>query len=290
MDLDFQFGGGYLRGMLLPFWEREVAPLLAVHHPDSVRRELFSAAAEVVQLLGWTSYDAGRHAAANRYFVQGLRLAREAGDHMLGGRLLSNLSHQANFLGHYNDAVQYARAAQQATVGIATPTVNTLFLAMEARALSSIGDARTAAMIMSRAEETFDRSRPESEPAWVSYVDQNELAGEWAHCFRDLGETNRAREYAALAVDGVPGRTQGFMRMITAQATAHDGDLDQAVTLARQAVDLAAGLDSARWLSYVADFRRQLGAARDPRIARFDALIRERYPTLVRDVDNAGTR
>jgi hypothetical protein len=139
MDIDFQFGGGYVRRMLLFYFQSEIMPLLRVPHPGAARREIFGAAAEVAQLLGWSAYDAGRHGAAQRYFLQGLRLAGEAEDPMLGGRLLSNLSHQANYLGRYDEALQFARAAQVSARGCATGTVVAMFLAMEARALASSG-------------------------------------------------------------------------------------------------------------------------------------------------------
>jgi hypothetical protein len=64
---------------------------------------------------------------------------------VLGGRLLSNLSHQANYLGRYDEAIQFARAAQTSGRGRASDTVTAMFLAMEARALASSGEARLCA-------------------------------------------------------------------------------------------------------------------------------------------------
>jgi hypothetical protein len=117
MDIDFQFGGGYVRRLLLFYFRSEIVPLLREPNPADVRSEIFGAAAEVAQLLGWSAYDAGRHGAAQRYFLRGLRLANEAGDPVLGGRLLSNLSHQANYLGRFDEALQFARAAQASARG-----------------------------------------------------------------------------------------------------------------------------------------------------------------------------
>lgn len=191
MDLDFQFGGGHTRKMLLFYWKTEIVPALRQSYPELVRREVFAAAADAAEVLGWSAYDAGRHGAAQRYFVQGLRLAREASDHLMGGQILSNLSHQANYLGNFSDAVQFARAAQAATTSKATATVSAMFLAMEARALASIGDAAGCADILHRAEQAFERSNPGEDPEWISYFDALELAGEAAHCFRDLGELSR---------------------------------------------------------------------------------------------------
>jgi hypothetical protein len=43
--MDLQFGGGYVRRMLLFYFQSEVVPLLRERHPGAVRREIFSAAA-----------------------------------------------------------------------------------------------------------------------------------------------------------------------------------------------------------------------------------------------------
>ena len=137
MDLDVHYGGGHVRQALLSFFRSEIVPLLRGRHPQPVRRELFSAAAETAEMLGFSAYDAGRHGAAQRYFAQGLRLAGEAADPVLGARLMSSLSHQANYLGQFGDALQLARAAQWAAAGRATPAVLSMFLAMEARALAT---------------------------------------------------------------------------------------------------------------------------------------------------------
>lgn len=105
MGLDFQFGGGHTRKMLLAYWNAEIVPALQRRYPEVVARDVMSAAADAAQLLGWSAYDAGRHGAAQRYFVQGLRLAREANDRLMGGQILSNLSHQANYLGNFSEAI-----------------------------------------------------------------------------------------------------------------------------------------------------------------------------------------
>jgi tetratricopeptide (TPR) repeat protein len=210
------------------------SPLLREPHPDPIRREIFGAAAEVAQLLGWSAYDAGRHGAAQRYFMQGLRLASEAEDPVLGGRLLSNLSHQANYLGRYNEALQFARAAQTGAVGRVTATVNAMFLAMEARALASSGDSQMCAQVLHRAEQVFAQRDPSKDPPWISYFDALELAGEAAHCFRELGQAHETQMFAAQAIDPVntPPRTRAFISMVTAAGAFKAGNLDEALSLA----------------------------------------------------------
>lgn len=262
MELDFRHGGGAARRPLLHFFQDEVVPCLNTQHPEAVRREVFSAAAEVAQLLGWTAYDAGRHAAATRYFVQGLRLAYEADDGPLGGRILANLSHQANFLGRAADAVRFARAAQQSAPGM-SHAVRAMFLAMEARGLATGGDKRACARVLNNAEHVLSRSSAGSEPTWISYFDTEELAGEAAHCFRDLGQYVLATEYVGLAIHPTrtPPRTKAFIEMVSASAALGVGDLDQAVALAGGAMKVSGGLQSRRSLAYLASFRESLLAS-----------------------------
>jgi hypothetical protein len=223
MDLDFTYGGGYVRRLLLFFFKTEVVPLLRQNTVENARREIFSAAAEVVQLLGWSAYDSGRHGAAQRYFVQGLRLAREGNDHMLGGRLLSNLSHQANYLGKFSDAAQLARAAQSTTVGKSSATVTSLFFAMEARALASTGDERGCTAVLNKAEALMAKQVMDSDPNWIGYFNHEELAGETAHCFRDLGRSTETRQFAndAIRSPSTPARTRAFIGMVKGSRSPH---------------------------------------------------------------------
>jgi tetratricopeptide (TPR) repeat protein len=285
MDLDFQFGGGHTRNMLLIYWNAEIVPALRRRYPEVIRREVMSAAADVAQLLGWSAYDAGRHGVAQRYFVQGLRLAREANDRLMGGQILSNLSHQANYLGNFSEAIQFARAAQAATAGEASATVNAMFLAMEARALASIGDVHACTAVLHRAEQVFDQSNPNEDPDWIRYFDAWELAGEAAHCFRDLGQPHETRLFVVQAIDPIhtPARTRAFIDMVGAAGALRAGDLDQAVSIATGAVRSAGSLQSSRYIRYVRDFQGSLTetSASHPLVREFTELVRVSYPALV---------
>ena len=221
-------------------------------------------------MLGWSAYDSGRHGAAQRYFSYGLRLARDADDRLLGARLLSNLSHQANYLGHFTDAAQLARAAQSAASTVPSPATMSMLCAMEARALASIGDGAGCAGALHRAETAFGSGSHDSDPEWIAYFDRAELAGEHAHCFRDLRRPEETRQFAGLAVRPLetPPRTRAFIGLVTAMGALHEGELDDAVTTAREAVVLAGSLESTRYRRYVSDFVDALVALhpRDPRV------------------------
>jgi transcriptional regulator with XRE-family HTH domain len=283
-DLDFQYGGGHVRRMLLFYFRNEIVPLLRNSHTGPARREILSAAAGVAQLLGWSAYDAGRHGLSQRYYMQGLRLAQEAEDPVFGAYLLSDLSHQANYLGRYNEALQFARAAQTSAAGKAGRTVTAMTLAMEARALASSGDSRSCAQVLHRAEQAFARRDPDSDPPWISYFDELELAGEAAHCFRDLRQPRETQLFAAQAMDPIatPPRTQGFISMVTAAGAFEAGNLDEALSFATAAVGLTGSLESSRYVRYLTDFHQSVTQrhANHPAVREFSGLLASKYPHL----------
>ncbi|MEO6090653.1 MAG: hypothetical protein ABIQ18_46880 [Umezawaea sp.] len=283
-ELDFQFGGGHTRSLLLFYWKSEIVPTLRQGHSGAARREIFGAASGAAKVLGWSAYDAGHHGASQRYFVQGLRLAREADDRLMGGQILANLSHQANYLGRFTEAVQFARAAQSAIAGQSSATVKAMFLTMEARALASLGDAKGCIDVLHRADQAFERRDPNSDPDWSSYFDALELAGETAHCFRDLGRSQETQHFSSLAIEPLltPPRTRAFIGMVNAAGALTGGSLDEAISIATDAVGHAGSLQSSRYLRYVTDFHRSVanGHGAHPLVRDFTELLRGSYPDL----------
>lgn len=82
---DSKYGGGDWRSSMVPECLRvEAAPLLLGAYSDDVGRALFGASAELTRLAGWMAFDTGQQEAAQRYYIQALRLARAAADVPLG--------------------------------------------------------------------------------------------------------------------------------------------------------------------------------------------------------------
>jgi len=283
MNLDFQFGGGHARTALAQYFRHDVLPLLEGSYSERVGQKLFSAAAEVAQLLGWTAYDLGQHGLAQRYLIQGLRLAQAGSDRVMGGRLLSNMSHQANYLGQYQEAAQLARAAQEGTRGAASATVSAMFLAMEARARAGAGDARGCTSVLREAESAFNRRGEGGDPPWIYYFDEAEMAGEAAHCFRDLRSPKLALEFVTRAIeltDPVYVRTHAFIRLVNAASCLHASkpDAEKAAEVSLEAIRLAGSLKSERYLRYVRDLRADFtpvatSVAAKRALNAFDALL-----------------
>ncbi|MEV8068659.1 hypothetical protein AB0P32_21415 [Streptomyces sp. NPDC085995] len=260
-QLDDQFGGNHARRSIIQYLESDVAPLLHGSYSEQVGRALFSTVAEATLLAGWMSYDACRHGLAQRYFLQALRLSQDADDRRLAGSILSAMSHQATFLGKYTQAATLARAALMGISSVATPTLRAQFHAMEARALARTGDVSACEAALSAATTALEGRNSQDEPEWISYFDEAELAAEAAHCFRDVNSARQAVAHAENAMSGSHVRSDFFATMVLADAHLRAGDVEEACRVALDALDLGEQLKSARCVSYLAEFRRNLGAA-----------------------------
>jgi len=213
-----------------------------------------------------------------------LRLTQVIDDRMMGARILTNMSHQANCLGQASRAVQLARASLEGGRGRATPRAMALFAAHEAPALSTAQDRVGAARAMNETERYFERADTGDDPGWLSYMDEAELYGEFCHCFRDLGQSAEAVRFAERAVaiiDPRYARTLGFCRMVLAQSQLLNGELEAALDTASLAVEDGEALQSARFVRYVTDFQREVTAyVQNPAVQRFNEQVRDALAEL----------
>ncbi|WP_211265592.1 hypothetical protein [Actinacidiphila oryziradicis] len=262
-QLDDRFGGDHARHSVIQYLSRDVAPLLSGQYTEAVGRVLFSTVAESTLLAGWMSYDSCHHGLAQRYFLQALRLAQDANDRRLAGSILSAMSHQATFLGHYTEAATLARAALMGISDVATPTLRAQFHAMEARALARTGDIRACERALAEAAKALDSRNSDDEPEWISYFDEAELAAEAAHCFRDVNLARQAVAHAENAMSGSHVRSDFFATMVLADAHLRADGPTEACRVALDALDLGEQLKSARCVAYLAEFRQHLAHFRD---------------------------
>src|SRR6266542_2985778 len=245
-----RYGGGHIRASAVEFLRRDIAPLLRMSHTESVGRQLFTTAGHMAFLVGDMSYDVAHHALARRYFALSLNLAHASGDRVLGARVLVRMSHQATFLGEYREAAELARAARVGAAACLPNRAMAAIAAMEARAMSAARDAVGC-----------DRALLDADTAWFRYFDEAELVDEFGHCFRDLGRSEHAAEYAEQAIaTSTPDypRSRVFTRFVLAAALLQSGDEERACTEALLALHDIERIRSERVRVYLADFCAQL--------------------------------
>ncbi|WP_338676265.1 regulator [Streptomyces sp. SCSIO 30461] len=270
--LDQNYGGGHARQALVRYLEHELEPMLRGSYPEATGRRLFTAAADLTRLAGWTSYDIAAHGLAQRYFVQALRLAQAAGDRAYGAYVLATMARQAVYLSHGREAVQLARVAQQG-IGTGAPhAVQALLHAVEARGHGVLGDVRSCTASLVRAERALEAARPGDEvPHWACHFDEAQLADEFGHCHRDLQQYRPAVQHAERALQLRPpgyARSRLFCRVVLATARLGLGELDQACALGAEAAQQASEMRSARAVDYIRDFERRLEPYRDAAAVR----------------------
>jgi hypothetical protein len=281
-EMDNRLGGGRVRGAVMEYLNAEVTPMLAHgQFADGIGRLLAARAAELAQLAGWVAYDVGLHGSAERYLTLALSFARHAGDDGLGAEILAAMAHQAVYVGRSGEAVDLACAAQVTARRTGYATLIAECYVMEAHGHASANDARSCARALSDAETAFDGAGRGDDPGWLRYFDEAYLSARMAHCFRDLGEYRHAERYArhSLDMDGRFVRGKAFNLSLLAMSLASQGEVEQACAVGTRAVDLAAGLSSARSVRYVRDIRRALRpAAGTPAVREFTARVAESLP------------
>ncbi|TDC03371.1 hypothetical protein E1267_26455 [Nonomuraea longispora] len=246
LDLDRHHGGGHARAFLGDFLTRDVAPLLRGRYGDAVGRDLFAVAAELTGMAAFMSYDIGDHGAAQRAFIQALRLSKTAGDRLHGAHILANLATQAIFLHLTGEAVRLARAAIEGAGRRPCAMVAARLHATAASAHALAGDRQGFAQAIARATRALERA--ETGPAWTRYFSPAHLAGAAMRSLLDLGLPGEALRYQHQALDLGPAntRTRALHTALTATAHARAGHIDQAALLGTQALQMARRVRSRR--------------------------------------------
>ncbi|MFI5807177.1 Tat pathway signal protein [Streptomyces sp. NPDC051561] len=193
--MDQSRGGGHGRRALAQYLHSEVSVFLRGHHPDeNVRRDMFSAAAELAYLSGWMAFDNAEHAVAQKYFTVALKLAAQADNPPLAGHILRAMAHQAIDLGFFPQGLELSSASVRGQrYAAATPREKALLGVVHARGLAANGHKRDAAKALLRAEGDLAAASPGiQEPHRTFFFSEASLAHETACTLRDLGDGSGA--------------------------------------------------------------------------------------------------
>ncbi|MGP4113660.1 MFS transporter [Streptomyces sp. 4N509B] len=260
---DSKYGGGDWRSSMVPECLRtDAAPLLQGSYSDEVGRSLFGATAELTRLAGWMAFDTGQQEAAQRYYIQALRLARAAADVPLGGYVLASMSLQATYRGFGEEAVDLAQAALTGNRSLATARTMSFFHLVEARALAKAKDAAGCGTALSAAESWLERSRDgDGDPGWLDFYTYDRLAADAAECYIDLEVPGKVRRFTEQALSEPTEeyvRSHGLRLVVAAVAELESGNLDAACEVGARALQVAGRISSARTTDYVRDLLHRL--------------------------------
>lgn len=260
-DLDNRLGGAHARASVVHYLATEVAPLVREgRYSPAIGTRLLAATAEVVQLAGWMTCDAGEHLLGQRYMTHALRMALAAGDAPLGAEILAGLSHQASYFRDAAAAIDLARAAGKTARDHHLDALQAEAAVMEAHGHACAGEERQCARALLLAEVVLDRADRSSDAPWIGYFDEAYLAAKFGHCFKELGQPQVAVRFAqrSLEMNNSYVRGRAFNLSLLATVHAQAGDAEAACGVGDEAVGLAQGLQSARAREYIRTLQREL--------------------------------
>lgn len=272
---DSRFGGTTWKSQsITAYLDKRVAPLLTARYTDTIGRELFSVTAEMARLAGWTAFDAGQHQAAQRHYVQALRLAKASSDVNLGAYVLTTMAMQAMMRGFTSQAIDMAQGAYT-RVPSSDPRIRGFAKLIEARAHAREGDGPSASRCLALAEQLQEQGAAEqgnADLAWIEFFSRQRIVTDATEIFRDLG--NPQATFAWHAMGAMPGdayaRSRGIRLSVLASAHAQRGELDESLRLGRESLRLFTQLQTVRGIDYLQIYARSLSRWRhDPAVQAY---------------------
>jgi hypothetical protein len=274
--MDDQFGGGAVLDLVKSQIRFVVGLLRDRRYTTTVGMRLHGAAAELLRLAGWASFEAGQHGAAQRFWIAALHGAHSAGDRALGANILAFMSIQARDLSLFGEAVHLAEAAKRGYPG-GSPRVSAILDLRVAQAYAQAGESkRCLAAIDAGYGSLRDMNDDAGGPAWSYWLDEADANACAGHCYIGLGDWPRAQDHLSTAIrlqDDSYRRDGALRRAWLALTYTHQGEPEQACGVAHEAVDiLAEDVDSDRCIDHIRRVR--------------DALAPYRTVAAVRDFDD----
>jgi hypothetical protein len=217
-------------------------------YSSEIGRQMFSMAAALGRFTGWAAFDAGRHAAAQRFWHASLRAAAAAGQVDQGVYVLSNLALQAIYADDASTALGLLDVARR-KVDPAARTVLAMLDCWAARSHALAGDTRTAAKVLNRADNLWGQRRPEDDPTWVYWMPQPSLTAEAGTALMDMGDlaaAERALTDGLATLDAESVRERNLYLVRLAETQLRGGRLDEAAATAGRAIDSIGAVESAR--------------------------------------------
>ncbi|MFB7474313.1 hypothetical protein [Kitasatospora sp. NPDC056184] len=275
--LEARLGGPRARQLLDAELGTVTGILKEASYSDKVGQRLLRLGAELARLAGWASFDAGLHAAAQRYWAAGLRAAHTSTDRALGANIIKSLSLQCYDHGLYADSLSLAEAAVEGA-GEVTPRTLAMLLLRQARAAAACGDHAECDRLLSAAETQMAHAdSSDDDPDWTNYFDAAEFHAQTATCHADLRRPRLAQRHYGTALALMPAAKRRDLATYTIQnARTHTtlGDADHAVHLLETAIPMITSAPSHRNAARAAAARAELPLTpKDPKVQRLDQLL-----------------
>jgi len=265
--LDDKLGGKAVNGMVAEQLRLVVRVLRSASYTQPEGQALHGIAAELARMAGWTSYDAGQHSTAQRYYLVGLRAAHEADNPGIAANILRCMAHQARTTGDPATSVTLLRSARTGANGRLTATEDAVIFAGLARSYGRLGDEYAARKSVDDAYHAIEQRKPDEDPDYIYWASTSTIASAAGEALLHIGDAQSAIPHLRESVEqmkaGLP-RDLSSYRAILALAYARSGDTDEAITLGHEAVEGAAQAQSGIVGARVAELCHEVSATGHP--------------------------
>ncbi|MGX1727980.1 transcriptional regulator [Streptomyces diastaticus] len=247
---------------------------------EGVERRLFAAAAEASRSAGWTAYDSGRAAAAERHYVTALRAAASADDPVTAANTLAFWAIQHYSTGDPRGAADLVEAALSQAHRTGSPRLISMLHARACRAHAYAGDSRAADRSANAALDSYQHAGPIETDLpcvyWYNLGEAHQLLGSSAltlgnpkRALAHFLEASTVHSHEAYNAAAFP-RGHAIYQARLAETHLRLGNVDAAVETAHVAVDRMGGVTSARGTNALEDLRKKLARRRGvPAVAEF---------------------
>ncbi len=254
-----ELGGAHARPMAGAFLVNTVAPYLGAAGTDAVQRQMRSAAADLVYLAGWMAMYERDHARGQRHYVQALRLAGQADDHVTYCRTLRGMALQASNLRFGRRALELADSAAEAAPA-AGPRLTAFLRGQQAHGAAMVGDRRQALLRLRETEDALGRADGHNDA--VGGYDRAAYEFHVGHVLWELGD--QAGSVRALR------RSNAARPAHERQGRVHATGLLASRLMTMRHVEEACGV----WQGFLDDYAGIASARGDEHFARLRASVR----------------
>lgn len=281
---DHKFGGGLRRKAVLGQLN-EVADHLEEHQSADIEQRLYAVMAQLAGIAATMAWDSGLQRGAQDYYMLALRASHAADDMVFGANVLAGMARQMLYRDRPHDALELVRIAQEGSRKVVGPRVRAMLHTREAWSYAAMGRVPAFRRATGQAAEALADATQATEPYWISYFDEAELAGVTGGRLLDLARQD-PRRYAESAANEI---REALARRGSEAARSHAldwiglaechflaGDIREGTRHAHRAVDAAACTRSNRVRAQLGMLYPHTVGANAPRaVSEVRARIRE---------------
>jgi transcriptional regulator with XRE-family HTH domain len=234
--------------------------------------------AQAARRMGTLEFQAGRHEAARRWWLEALHWARLAESDLISAGTMASMARQASDQHRPREVIDLTTTAQRTLGRAATPRLKSMLLAREALGHAGVGDAASARDALRRARGPADDGRHADDPRWLDYYGMAEFASHEHRVALMLGDFPAAEDGARTAVtlsDPVAYPRDHALDLVNlADVLAQRRKIDESASVGAQAGELSRDLDSCRVKRGLRAVAQRLDPYRgDAGVDRFLALV-----------------